>query len=57
MATPTAHIGAQGQNDIDRNIRQYKDLDLFLEKNKHRMISLRLLIFKQLRDLFGILYY
>jgi len=29
MATPTAHIGAQGQNDIDRNVRQYKDLDLF----------------------------
>ena len=29
MATPTAHIHAQGQNDIDRNVRQYKDLDLF----------------------------
>ena len=29
MATATAHIGAQGQNDIDRNVRQYKDLDLF----------------------------
>ena len=29
MATPTAHIDAQGQNDIDRNLRQYKDLDLF----------------------------
>ena len=29
MATPTAHIDAQGQNDIDRNVRQYKDLDLF----------------------------
>ena len=29
MATPTAHIGAQSQNDIDRNVRQYKDLDLF----------------------------
>ena len=29
MATPTAHTDAQGQNDIDRNLRQYKDLDLF----------------------------
>ena len=29
MATPTAHIDAQGQNDIDRNVRQYRDLDLF----------------------------
>ena len=29
MAPPTAHIDAQGQNDIDRNVRQYKDLDLF----------------------------
>ena len=29
MATPTAHKDAQGQNDIDRNVRQYTDLDLF----------------------------
>ena len=29
MATATAHIDAQSQNDIDRNVRQYKDLDLF----------------------------
>ena len=29
MATSTAHTDAQGQNDIDRNVRQYKDLDLF----------------------------
>ena len=29
MATPTAHKDAQGQNDIDRNARQYTDLDLF----------------------------
>ena len=29
MATPTAHTDAQGQNDIDRNVRQYTDLDLF----------------------------
>ena len=29
MATPTAHKDAQGQNDIDRNTRQYTDLDLF----------------------------
>ena len=29
MATPTAHKDAQGQNDIDRNVRQYSDLDLF----------------------------
>tara|TARA_Y100000741_G_C18085155_1_gene490330 strand:- start:121 stop:561 length:441 start_codon:yes stop_codon:yes gene_type:complete len=32
MATPTAHRDAQGQNDIDRNVRQYKDLDLFFAK-------------------------
>ena len=29
MATPTAFTDAQGQNDIDRNSRQYTDLDLF----------------------------
>ena len=29
MATPTAHKDAQGQNDIDRNARQYTDQDLF----------------------------
>ena len=32
MATPTAHKDAQGQNDIDRNVRQYTDLDLFFAK-------------------------
>ena len=32
MATPTAFTDAQGQNDIDRNVRQYKDLDLFLQR-------------------------
>ena len=32
MATPTAHKDAQGQNDIDRNTRQYTDLDLFFGK-------------------------
>ena len=32
MATPTAHKDAQGQNDIDRNVRQYSDLDLFFSK-------------------------
>ena len=32
MATPTAHTDAQGQNDIDRNVRQYSDLDLFFSK-------------------------
>lgn len=32
MATPTAHTDAQGQNDIDRNVRQYTDLDLFFAK-------------------------
>ena len=29
MATPTAYTDAQGQNNIDRNTRQYTDLDLF----------------------------
>ena len=32
MATPTAFTDAQGQNDIDRNVRQYTDLDLFFAK-------------------------
>ena len=32
MATPTAHTDAQGQNDIERNTRPWKDLDLFFSK-------------------------
>ena len=32
MSTPTAFTDAQGQNDIDRNARQYTDLDLFFGK-------------------------
>ena len=32
MAAPTAFTDAQGQNDIDRNVRQYTDLDLFFAK-------------------------
>jgi phage baseplate assembly protein W len=32
MATPTAHPDAQGQNDIARNVRQYRDLDLFFSR-------------------------
>ena len=32
MAAPTAHKDAQGQNDIERNVRQYTDLDLFFAK-------------------------
>ena len=32
MATPTAFTDAQGQNVIDRNVRQYRDLDLFFAK-------------------------
>ena len=32
MATPTAFTDAQGQNNIDRNSKQYKDLDLFFSK-------------------------
>ena len=32
MATSTAHKDAQGQNDIERNVRQYTDLDLFFAK-------------------------
>ena len=34
MATPTAHTDAQGQNTIDRNVRQWKDLDLFFGKKQ-----------------------
>ena len=34
MAISNAHIDAQGQNDIDRNVRQYKDLDLFFGKKQ-----------------------
>ena len=32
MAAPTAFTDAQGQNNIDRNSKQYKDLDLFFSK-------------------------
>ena len=32
MAEPTAYADAQAQNDISRNVRQYKDLDLFFDK-------------------------
>ena len=32
MAEPTAYADAQAQNDISRNVRQYKDLDLFFNK-------------------------
>ena len=32
MATPTAYTDAQGQNNTDRNVRQYTDLDLFFSK-------------------------
>ena len=34
MATPTAHIDAQGQNTIDRNVRKWKDLALFFGKKQ-----------------------
>ena len=34
MATPTAHTDAQGQNTIDRNVRKWKDLDLFFGKKQ-----------------------
>ena len=32
MATPTAYKDAQGRSNIDRNVRQYTDLDLFFAK-------------------------
>tara|TARA_B110000977_G_C10985469_1_gene457785 strand:+ start:720 stop:1160 length:441 start_codon:yes stop_codon:yes gene_type:complete len=32
MAAPTAFTDAQGQNNIGRNSKQYKDLDLFFSK-------------------------
>ena len=34
MATPTAHTDAQGQNSIDRDVRQWRDLDLFFGKKQ-----------------------
>ena len=34
MATPTAHLDAQGQNTIGRDVRQWKDLDLFFGKKE-----------------------
>ena len=34
MATPTAHLDAQGQNTIDRDVRQWRDLDLFFGKKQ-----------------------
>jgi len=34
MATPTAHIDAQGQNSIDSDVRQWRVLDLFFGKKQ-----------------------
>ena len=34
MPTPTSFKDAQALNDIGRNVRQYKDLDLFFTKKK-----------------------
>ena len=34
MPTPTSFKDAQALNDIERNVRQYKDLDLFFAKKK-----------------------
>ena len=34
MPTPTSFKDAQGLNDIERNVRQYKDLELFFTKKK-----------------------
>ena len=34
MPTPTSFKDAQALNDIERNVRQYKDLDLFFTKKK-----------------------
>jgi phage baseplate assembly protein W len=34
MPTPTAFRDAQSLNNIERNVRQYKDLDLFFVKKK-----------------------
>jgi phage baseplate assembly protein W len=34
MATPTAHTDAQGQNTIDRDVRQWRDLDLFFGRKQ-----------------------
>ena len=34
MATPTAHLDAQGQNTIGREVRQWRDLDLFFGKKQ-----------------------
>ena len=34
MPTPTSFKDAQGLDDIERNVRQYKDLDLFFTKKK-----------------------
>ena len=46
MATPTAHIDAQGQNTIDRDVRQWKDLDLFfgrkdVSKDINKVVSIQ----------------
>jgi len=34
MATPTAHTDAQGQNTIDRDVRPWRDLDLFFGRKQ-----------------------
>ena len=46
MATPTAHLDAQGQNTIDRDVRQWRDLDLFfgrkqVSKDINKVVSIQ----------------
>ena len=46
MATATAHLDAQGQNNIDRDVRQWRDLDLFFgakqpSKDINKVVSIQ----------------
>ena len=43
----SAYTDAQAQNDITRNVRKYKDLDLFFTKKQQQKILIKFQIYKQ----------
>ena len=53
----TAYTDAQSQNNIDRNVRQYSDLDLFFSKKISDNDISKIQMFRQLNGLSEILCY
>ena len=41
VTTYSAFTDAQSQNDISRNVRQYRDLDLFFPESKGLMMLIK----------------